>query len=1112
MSKKHEPTLLDVGSAAAFLGVSAGTIRRWAAAGQLKGKHVGSRGDWRFTKEDLSAMFDKKNKQTETIHSLTFLKHLADTVPGMVAVYNIKSGEYIYVNNGIRRLLGYSPNDFIKKGISFVSSLVHPEDLAVITEQNANALKKANAVTKHSDEAIVSFTYRMKHKNGTWRWLQTDGSVFDRDEEGKVLHVMNISIDVTERIVAEDKFQKLSLDLEKKVLLRSKELSNILESISDAFVALNDKWEYTYVNSYAERILGKSREELLGQNMFKVFPVARKMRHFKNLSNAKKLQKPIEYETYNPRLNIWLLVSINPAINGVSIFMHDITARKQSEEAQKKLVAIVESTDDAVYSKDMNGIITSWNKSAENFFGYTSLEILGQPVSVLMPSDKKDDFTYFMSLLKRGKKIERYETKRMAKNGEIIDVSVTISPIKDTKGKIIGASTIARNITYEKSARERLQASEELFRLLTTHAPVGIFLTNANGDCEFVNKKWTEFAGISADEAMGQGWIQVLHPEDKERIFKEWYKSAKEKRPFKATYRFLAPNGKVTWLDGSAIALHDSKKIVKGYIGTISDITENVIAREKLTESEERYKAFVSQSNEGIWRFELEKPLDITLPVQKQLDHVYKYAYLAECNDAMARMYGYQNANDIVGARLPDFMDRQDKRNIDYLTTFIKSGYKLLNGESYEKDNDGNIHIFQNNLIGIVQNKHVIRAWGNQRDITVHRQAEEALRQSEERYRYIFETAGVSLWDQDFTEVKKEIDKLQAKGVTDFKKYFEEHPEFVTKAISLVKINDVNQHTVELYEAESKEDLLNSLHKVFLPETSEVFIGELLTIAEGRTKYTAETVEQTLNGRVFHILFSIVFPKDEQSFKHVLVNIIDITDRKKTEQRKDDFIALASHELKTPVTSLKMYTQILHQRAKKLNNPDIESFSSKMNDQLNKLTNLVQDLLDVSRIQQGKLLYNMEKFNVKHFLDDTIDDLQRISPKHNLEIRKSTSSEILGDRDRLRQVIINLITNAIRYSPKSNKVIISSEKKAGDILISVKDFGIGIPKEQQEKIFDRFYQVEVDTTRTYPGLGLGLYISHEIMQRHNGKIWVESSLGEGSTFYISLPVLSKNAD
>lgn len=247
---------------------------------------------------------------------------------------------------------------------------------------------------------------------------------------------------------------------------------------------------------------------------------------------------------------------------------------------------------------------------------------------------------------------------------------------------------------------------------------------------------------------------------------------------------------------------------------------------------------------------------------------------------------------------------------------------------------------------------------------------------------------------------------------------------------------------------------------------------------------------------------------DERGNVLYAINVFhDITERKKLEERKDDFISIASHELKTPITSVKAFTQILQKRFIKAGDEESGRYLSKMDTQLNKLTNLIRDLLDINKIQTGRLAFHKEIFYFDSLLDEIIEDFQRMT-KHTIIKKGNCHLRIDADRDRLSQVIINLLSNAIKYSPQADKIFIYGEKKNGKLLFSVKDFGIGIPKEHYKKIFGRFFRGVDSKKETFPGLGVGLYISSEIIKRHNGKIWVESREGEGSTFYFSIPIVS----
>lgn len=246
---------------------------------------------------------------------------------------------------------------------------------------------------------------------------------------------------------------------------------------------------------------------------------------------------------------------------------------------------------------------------------------------------------------------------------------------------------------------------------------------------------------------------------------------------------------------------------------------------------------------------------------------------------------------------------------------------------------------------------------------------------------------------------------------------------------------------------------------------------------------------------------------DENGKVRFAINIIhDITQRKELEKRKDDFISIASHELKTPVTSIKAFTQLLQKRFKQSADHKASYYLSKMSSQMDKLLALISDLLDVSKIQAGKLELHRQRFDFDALVEEVIEEF-RITMGSQIVKYGLARQNAFADRDRIGQVLNNFISNAIKYSPSSKKVVIRVRKNTQDISVSVQDFGIGISKENQKRIFERFFRVKGSKGETFPGLGVGLSISSEMIKRHKGKIWVDSEEGKGSTFYFSLPYM-----
>lgn len=256
----------------------------------------------------------------------------------------------------------------------------------------------------------------------------------------------------------------------------------------------------------------------------------------------------------------------------------------------------------------------------------------------------------------------------------------------------------------------------------------------------------------------------------------------------------------------------------------------------------------------------------------------------------------------------------------------------------------------------------------------------------------------------------------------------------------------------------------------------------------------------------WHMAQALPFRNDDGEILAWFGICTDIEDQKKALQKKDEFISVASHELKTPVTSLKGFTQILQMSFENEGNALANKLLPKMDLQINKLTNLINDLLDVTKINSGQLQLEEEKFNFNELIIETVEEVQRTTQTHIIETKLAIAEMIFGDKNRIGQVIINLLSNAIKYSPNANKIVVTCSRKNDQINFCVQDFGIGIPAGQQSKLFTRFFRVNDDKTNTFPGLGLGLYITSEIIKRHNGTINFTSEEGKGSMFCFELPV------
>lgn len=289
------------------------------------------------------------------------------------------------------------------------------------------------------------------------------------------------------------------------------------------------------------------------------------------------------------------------------------------------------------------------------------------------------------------------------------------------------------------------------------------------------------------------------------------------------------------------------------------------------------------------------------------------------------------------------------------------------------------------------------------------------------------------------------------------------------------------------------------------PQT--VFNALWRSLSKGQPYISREVVNKKKNGEEFQVHTTYFAIQKNGKNKYFVQTLHDITRIIELEKQKDAFIGIASHELKTPITTLYAYSQILEKRLSKIGDKKDLYILSNIMRETKRLTGLIDDLLNVTRLEAGKLAFQPEVFDINELVDQVIDDIQHTTDTHKIKKDGKIDKDVIGDMNRVEQVLINLITNAIKYSPGKNSVLVHLSNDSKHATISVEDFGFGISKRDQKNIFQRFYRTKDKDEEQITGFGLGLYISSEIVKRHKGKIWVKSTKGKGSTFSFTLPVI-----
>jgi len=544
--------------------------------------------------------------------------------------------------------------------------------------------------------------------------------------------------------------------------------------------------------------------------------------------------------------------------------------------------------------------------------------------------------------------------------------------------------------------------------------------------------------------------------------------------------------------------------------------------KEALKESEEKYRGIFENIIDVYYRADLEGNLTLISP-------------------SGLKLFGYDSNEEVIGKNLAkDFYPHPEDRK-PFLKLLERHG-NVINYQDTIKRKDGTLVMVETSSYLIYdQTGKPIAVEGIIRDITDRKQIEKSLQESEERYRSLFEDSPTSLWEEDFSGFKTYLDTLHQSGIKDFRTYFNKHPEEVVKCINLIKIIDVNRTTLKLYKARNKEELLGNLDKLFRKESPETFREEFIALAEGKTKYRAEAVTQTLMGdRIYYVLGLSVIPGYEDTLSRVLISIEDITERKKAEEAllkarnslvekvedrtkelhqanielreldhlKSLFLASMSHELRTPLNSVIGFTGWLLMGMEGDLNEEQTKQLIMVKSNAKHLLDLINDILDISKIEAGKVDLAIEKFEIADVVDEVVTSVLPLTKDKGLKLISNVPERIIinSDRRRVKQVLMNLVGNAIKFTYEGNIKIEGNIVNKTDLQISVADSGIGIKEADIEKLFQPFQQIDMSSTKEHQGTGLGLYLSKKILDLLSGDISVKSQFGKGSIFKILIPI------
>jgi diguanylate cyclase (GGDEF)-like protein/PAS domain S-box-containing protein len=482
---------------------------------------------------------------------------------------------------------------------------------------------------------------------------------------------------------------------------------------------------YRYANSYVCRLLGYSREELLSMTIHDITPDLPKEVWPKLWEKLRKLGSFTLETTNLTKDGRTMPVKITAHYLKCAdreygcLFIQDIIGHGQTEEVSARLMAILESSDDAIIGKDLNGTIVTWNKGAEKIYGYTAEEVINKPISILVPPDYVAEPAGFLDQIRRGERIEHRETVRLRKDGSRINISLTMSPIKNAAGKIVGASTIGRDITERKEAEEALWENEARYRSLFEDAVEGIAVAEAKTR-KFLraNQAFCRMLGYSHEEISAMG-VEDIHPaESLEYVFGEFNAHTSGKNVLAADVPCLRRDGTIFYADiaGSAILLDG--KICN--VAFFNDVTERKKLNDALRENEKRFKQVAESAGEWIWELDT--------------DGLYTYS-----SPAVEKILGYK-PDEIVGRmRFYDFFvpeEREDVKKAAFETFSKKEAFRSFENQNLHK-NGARVILETSGTPSLDEQGRLIGYRGADTDITDRRKAEEASRKREEEFRAI---------------------------------------------------------------------------------------------------------------------------------------------------------------------------------------------------------------------------------------------------------------------------------------------------------------------------------------------------------------------------------------
>ncbi|MBC7880061.1 MAG: PAS domain S-box protein [Anaerolineae bacterium] len=962
----------------------------------------------------------------------------------------------------------------------------------------------------HQPEKMEAQKYRIPR-------LATDGDGFEErywtsisfplcDENKEITHIIQQVEDVTESLQIhrnvdpqrqipnvhgevngrqgqqEQKEMQREQALQLEAEAAKQQVETILSSISEAFYVIDRHWCFTYANDRLYEIIGMEREQILGHNIWELFPDSVDTDIYHQFHQAMVEQVPIQAEYFYLPWNRWYSHRIYPSNSGLTVFGSDITeakhtetARKHAEdsylESEKRLQMALAGARQGIWDWDLKNEILTWDDRCKEMFG--------------LPHDFAVTYEWHVEALHPDDRQQVYEAGRLALRDhlEFHQEYRTIHPdstvrwilacgrgFYDAAGEPCRMAGTVMDITDRKQAEAALRESEERFRQLADSAPMLVWMSGIDKLCYYFNRPWLRFTGRTMEQELGNGWVEGVHPDDLQRCFDTYTTAFDQRISFEMDYRLRRFDGEYGWvLDAGTPRLTPEGEFL-GYIGSCIDITERIQAVDALRQSEERYRTLFESIDEGFCIIEV---------LFDENNTPYDYRFL-EVNPVFEEQTGLRQAIGKTARQLvPDLEEH-------WVKTY---GQVALTGESVRFENRAEaMHRWFDVdacRTGRPEERKVAVVF---KDITDRKRSEQALQASEEQSRNILESISEAFFALDhewqFTYVNKQAESLLNRTPGDLlgKIIWEEYAGLFGSEFEKAYYRTANEQ-------------IESVIVSFYPDHDRWYEVHTYPAASGITIYFRDVTElkqiETVREQLLH---------REQRARETAETANRI---------KDEFLAILSHELRAPLNPILGWTQLLQIR--KLDETKTAEAYAIIERSARLQAQLIDDLLDISKILRGKLGMDVATVNLVFVIQAALDTVRSAATAKSILIHTDLSAicQVSGDAARLQQVVWNLLSNAVKFTPSHGQINIRLEQVENQAQITVRDTGKGMDPSFLPYIFESFRQEDASTTRKYGGLGLGLAIVRTLVEAHGGTIFAFSKgEGQGATFTVQLPLLN----